>query len=72
LRQQWIKATDSAARKELAAAIQERAFEVVPYIPTRQWAGKTAYRKILKGLILGRRSSNGTWRRSDLSIFESP
>jgi peptide/nickel transport system substrate-binding protein len=53
LRQQWIEATDTPTRKELAAAIQARAFEVVPYIPTGQWAGKTAYRKNLKGLILG-------------------
>ena len=53
LRQLWIKAADSAARKELAAAIQQRAFKVVPYIPTGQWAGKTAYRKNLKGIILG-------------------
>jgi len=53
LRQQWIKATDPATRKEIAAAIQQRAFEIVPYIPTGQWAGKTAYRKNLKGLILG-------------------
>ena len=53
LRQQWIEATDTPTRKELAAAIQARAFEVVPYIPTGQWVGKTAYRKNLKGLILG-------------------
>jgi peptide/nickel transport system substrate-binding protein len=53
LRRQWIKATDVATRKELAAAIQERALEVVPYIPTGQWVGKTSYRKNLKGLILG-------------------
>ena len=33
-------------------AIQARAFEVVPYILTGQWAGKTAYSKNLKGLML--------------------
>jgi peptide/nickel transport system substrate-binding protein len=53
LRQQWVKATDLATRKELVAAIQERAFEIVPYIPTGQWVAKTAYRKNLNGLILG-------------------
>jgi len=53
LRQQWIEASDTPTRRELAAAIQARAFEVVPYIPTGQWAGKTAYRKNLKGMILG-------------------
>jgi hypothetical protein len=34
LRQQWIEATETPTRKELAAAIEARAFEVVPYIPT--------------------------------------
>ena len=53
LRQRWIEATDTPARKELAVAIQARAFEVVPYIPTGQWAGKTTYSKNLKGLMLG-------------------
>ena len=38
-------------RKKIAAKIQERAFEVVPYIPTGQWTPKTAYRKNLKGVI---------------------
>jgi len=53
LRSQWMRATDSEARQEIAAAIQERAFEVVPYIPTGQWKTRTAYRKNLKGLVLG-------------------
>jgi peptide/nickel transport system substrate-binding protein len=53
LRSQWMRATDSEARQEFAAAIQERAFEVVPYIPTGQWKTRTAYRKNLKGLVLG-------------------
>ena len=38
-------------RKKLAAAIQERAFEVVPYLPTGQWKPMTAYRKNVKGLL---------------------
>src|SRR6201987_6247461 len=53
LRSQWMRATDSEARQEIAAAIQERAFEIVPYIPTGQWKTRTAYRKNLKGLVLG-------------------
>jgi peptide/nickel transport system substrate-binding protein len=53
LRQQWIEAADEPTRKKLAADIQTRAFEVVPYIPTGQWVAKTAYRKNLQGLILG-------------------
>lgn len=53
LRNQWMKATDSETRQEIAAAIQERAFEVVPYIPTGQLKTGTAYRKNLTGLVLG-------------------
>src|SRR6516162_5345215 len=51
LRAQWIKATTLDERKKLATAIQERAFEVVPYLPTGQWKPNTAYRKNLKGVI---------------------
>ena len=53
LRAQWLKASDSEARQEIAAAIQLRAFETVPYIPTGAWKAKTAYRKILKDILLG-------------------
>jgi peptide/nickel transport system substrate-binding protein len=53
LRAQWIKASDSEARQEVAAAIQQRAFEVLPYIPTGLYAPKTAYRKNVKGIIEG-------------------
>ena len=51
MRAQWLKAATLDERKKLAAAIQERAFEVVPYLPTGQWKPKTAYRKNLKGVI---------------------
>ena len=51
LRTEWTKATNLADRKKLAAAIQERAFEVVPYIPTGQWKPVTAFHKNLKGVI---------------------
>jgi peptide/nickel transport system substrate-binding protein len=51
LRMQWIKATDSEARQEIAAKVQERAFEVVPYVPTGQFFVKTAFRKDIKGYI---------------------
>jgi peptide/nickel transport system substrate-binding protein len=51
LRTQWIRARALDERKKLAAAIQERAFEVVPYIPTGQWKPVTAYHKNLKGVI---------------------
>jgi peptide/nickel transport system substrate-binding protein len=53
LRTQWIKASDFEARQEIAMAIQQRAFESVPYIPTGAWKTKTAYRKNLKDLVLG-------------------
>jgi peptide/nickel transport system substrate-binding protein len=51
LRQNWLKANDSEERQEIAAKIQERAFETVPYIPTGQYLPKTAYRKNVKGVI---------------------
>jgi peptide/nickel transport system substrate-binding protein len=51
LRTQWLKASDSEARQEIAAKIQERAFEVVPYVPTGQYVQKTAYRKNIKGVV---------------------
>jgi peptide/nickel transport system substrate-binding protein len=51
LRGQWIKAATPDERKKLASAIQERAFEVVPYLPTGQWKPVTAYRKNLKGVM---------------------
>jgi peptide/nickel transport system substrate-binding protein len=51
LRAQWIKAATQDQRKKLAEAIQQRAFEVVPYLPTGQWTAMTAYHKNVKGII---------------------
>ena len=51
LRMQWINATDSEARQEIAAKMQQRAFEVVPYVPTGQAFTKTALRKNIKGYV---------------------
>jgi peptide/nickel transport system substrate-binding protein len=51
LRTQWLKAEDEEERREIAAKIQQRAFEVVPYIPTGQFEAKTAFRKNVKGYI---------------------
>jgi peptide/nickel transport system substrate-binding protein len=51
LRGEWIKAHDLEDRQAIAAKIQARAFEVVPYIPTGQFTPKTAYRKTLEGVI---------------------
>jgi peptide/nickel transport system substrate-binding protein len=53
LRTQWIKASDSEAHQEIAMAIQQRAFESVPCVPTGAWKTKTAYRNNLKDLVLG-------------------
>jgi peptide/nickel transport system substrate-binding protein len=52
LRKEWLQASDSETRQEIAARIQQRAFETVPYIPTGQYSLKTAYRKNLKGIII--------------------
>jgi peptide/nickel transport system substrate-binding protein len=53
LRLEWLKAGDSEARQEIAAKIQMRGFETVPYIPTGQYMPKTAYRKGIKGYLGG-------------------
>jgi peptide/nickel transport system substrate-binding protein len=49
LRAEWLKAKDLEERQEIAAKIQQRAFEVVPYVPTGQFEAKTALRKNVKG-----------------------
>jgi peptide/nickel transport system substrate-binding protein len=51
LRTEWLTAQDLEDRQAIAAKIQQRAFEVVPYIPTGQYEFKTAIRKNLKGYI---------------------
>jgi peptide/nickel transport system substrate-binding protein len=51
LRTEWLRAPTLEDRKKRAAAIQQRAFEVVPYLPTGQWSPATAYHKNLKGVI---------------------
>jgi peptide/nickel transport system substrate-binding protein len=51
LRSEWLKATDLEDRQGIAAKIQQRAFEVVPYVPTGQFETKTAYRENVKGWI---------------------
>jgi peptide/nickel transport system substrate-binding protein len=51
LRAAWFEAPDDAARRELAAQIQERAFEVVPFIPLGQYRTRSAYRSTLTGTV---------------------
>jgi hypothetical protein len=48
---QVIAATDEVRRRDLAAQIQHRAFEFVPYIPTGQLVGRRAFRKNLAGVL---------------------
>jgi peptide/nickel transport system substrate-binding protein len=52
LRGEWIKAIDLKDRQAVAARIQERAFEVVPYLPVGQYMPKTAYRSNIKGVLI--------------------
>jgi len=51
LRMEWLRASDSETRQEIADKVQKRAFEVVPYVPTGQFVTRTAYRKNMKGYI---------------------
>jgi len=51
LRATWFAAADDARRRDIADAIQQRAFEFVPYIPTGQLIGRRAFRKTLAGVI---------------------
>jgi len=52
LRTEWVKTDDVELRQDIAAKIQQRAFETLPYIPTGQWYPVTAYRKNVKGVII--------------------
>ena len=51
LRAAWFAATDDGARREIAAQIQARAFEVVPFIPLGQYYARTAFRSYLTGVV---------------------
>ncbi|MGA7865880.1 MAG: hypothetical protein WCA23_18150 [Stellaceae bacterium] len=51
LRAAWVAATDDAARREIAAQIQQRAFEVVPFIPLGQYHARAAFRSYLTGVV---------------------
>jgi peptide/nickel transport system substrate-binding protein len=52
LRQAWFDAPDAAASKAAAIAVQQRAFEFVPYIPTGQFILPTAFRSNISGVII--------------------
>ena len=53
LRDAWFGAPDLAAQQGLAARLQERAFEVVPYVPLGQYFQATAYRTRLRDVLTG-------------------
>jgi peptide/nickel transport system substrate-binding protein len=48
----WLKASDPAAQRRLAAAIQTEAYQSLPYVPTGQFVIPTAYRRELHGIII--------------------
>ncbi len=52
LREDWFEAKDAATAKKAADAVQRRAFEFVPIIPTGQFILPTAYRSNISGLII--------------------
>jgi len=53
LTREWTVATSDESRKALAATIQQRAFETVPFILCGQFQIRTAYRKYLTGIVEG-------------------
>jgi len=51
LRQNWFDAPDLPAQKTIAAAIQRRAFEVVPFMPLGQVFQPTAFRSNVSDIV---------------------
>ncbi len=51
MRAAWFEARDDEARHELAAQMQERAFETVPFVPLGQYRSRGAYRSYLTGAV---------------------
>jgi peptide/nickel transport system substrate-binding protein len=49
----WVDAPDVPAQQKIAAALQAKAFEQVPYLPTGQYFQRTACRKDITGIIPG-------------------
>jgi peptide/nickel transport system substrate-binding protein len=52
LREAWFNSTDMNSSKKAASAVQQRAFEFVPFIPTGQFILPTAYRSNISGVII--------------------
>ena len=53
LRSAWFQATDLSAQQTVARALQQQAFEDVPYIPLGQYFQPTAYQSNLTGVLPG-------------------
>ena len=53
LRDQWLGASDDAARLRIAREMQAQAFVDVPYVPLGLFYQPTAYRRDLSGMIQG-------------------
>jgi peptide/nickel transport system substrate-binding protein len=53
LRDDWFAAPDLAAQQAVAAKLQARAFQDVPYIPLGQYFAPTAYQSNLTGVLKG-------------------
>lgn len=49
----WLDAPDVAAQQKIAAVLQGKAMELVPYIPTGQYFYRTACRQDITGIIPG-------------------
>jgi peptide/nickel transport system substrate-binding protein len=52
LREIWFNTTDAASSRKAADAVQTRAFEFVPFVPTGQFILPTAYRSNISGVII--------------------
>jgi peptide/nickel transport system substrate-binding protein len=49
----WVDASDVASQQKIAAALQRKAFEQMPYLPTGQYFQRTACRQNITGIIEG-------------------
>ena len=53
LREEWLRAPDLAGQQSIARAVQEQAFQDLPYIPLGQFFQPTAWRRSLTGILKG-------------------
>ena len=49
----WVEAPDLPSQQKIAAEIQAKALELVPYVPTGQYFSRTACRNDITGIIPG-------------------